>query len=173
MTTTEEEAPLAGPGGLFEKIRAHVPTPQGQGQVFERLVKAFLTHDPLFAERFSRVWLWREWPGNRGERDTGIDLVAEERDGGTCAIQCKFYGLRQSLRREHIDSFLVASSRMPFTSRIFVSTTERWSENAEKALADQRVPVQRIGIADFEASPFDWARFDPDHPDQLPPSIMD
>ena len=48
MTTTEEEAQLAGPGGLFAKIRAHVPTPQGQGQVFERLVKAFLTYDPTF-----------------------------------------------------------------------------------------------------------------------------
>ena len=168
MTTTEEEAPLAGPGGLFAKIRAHVPTPQGQGQVFERLVKAFLTHDPLFAERFSRVWLWREWPGNRGERDTGIDLVAEERDGGVCAIQCKFYGAGERLGREQLDSFLVASARTPFTSRIFVSTTERWTTNAEKVLADQRVPVQRIGIADFEASPFDWSRFDPDHPDQLP-----
>ena len=130
MTTTEEEAPLAGPGGLFAKIRAYVPTPQGQGQVFERLVKAFLTHDPLFAERFSRVWLWSAWPGNRGERDTGIDLVAEERDGGTCAIQCKFYGAGQHLGREQLDSFLVASARTTLTSRILVPTrTPTWSAN--------------------------------------------
>ena len=142
MTTTEDEAPLAGLGGLFAKIRAHVPTPQGQGQVFERLVKAFLTHDPLFAERFSRVWLWREWPGNRGKRDIGIDLVAEEQDGGVCAIQCKFYGAGERLGREQLDSVLVASARTPFTSRIFVSTTERWTTNAEKVLADQRVPHQ-------------------------------
>lgn len=27
-----------------------------------------------------------------GEHDSGIDLVAAERDGGLCAIQCKFYG---------------------------------------------------------------------------------
>ena len=159
---------LAGPGGLFEKIRSHVPTVQGQGQVFERLIKAFLTEDPLFRERFSRVWLWSEWPGRGGEHDSGIDLVAEERDGGVCAVQCKFYGEGQHLDRAGIDSFLVASGRRPFTSRLFVSTTERWGKNAEKVLADQQVPVQRIGIAELEASPFDWSRFDPDHPDQLP-----
>ncbi|MHB1523024.1 MAG: DEAD/DEAH box helicase [Candidatus Dormibacteria bacterium] len=165
---SERLQPLAGPEGLFETIRSHVPTVQGQGQVFERLIKAFLTEDPLFRERFSQVWLWSEWPGRRGEHDTGIDLVAEERDGGLCAVQCKFYGERQHLDRDDIDSFLVASSRRPFTARLFVSTTERWGLNAEKVLADQVVPVQRIGIAELEASPFDWSRFDPRHPEQLP-----
>ncbi|MHB1711221.1 MAG: DEAD/DEAH box helicase [Acidimicrobiales bacterium] len=158
---------LAGPDGLFEKIRSHVPTAQGQGQVFERLIKTFLSEDPLFAQRFSQVWLWSEWPGRAGERDTGIDLVAKERDGGLCAIQCKFYGQDHYIARGDIDTFLVASGRNPFTSRLFVSTTERWSTNAEKVLANQYVPVQRIGVAEFASSPFDWSRFDPAHPDQL------
>lgn len=160
--------PLAGPGGLFELIRTRVVTAQGQGMVFERLVKAFLSQDPLFRQRFGRVWLWQEWPGRGGEHDTGIDLVAEERGGGLCAIQCKFYGQSEYIRREDIDPFLVASGRMPFTARLFVSTTERWSQNAEKAVSNQRIPVQRLGVAELEGSPFDWTRFDPDHPDQLP-----
>jgi predicted helicase len=160
---------LAGPGGLFEKIRTYTATKRGAGLVFERLVKAFLSEDPLFKERFSQVWLWSEWPERpRGEVDTGIDLVAKERDGGWCAIQCKFYAPETTISREDIDSFLAASGKRPFTARLFVSTTERWGPNAEKVLADQAVPVQRIGIAEFEASPFDWSRFDPDHPDQLP-----
>ena len=158
---------LAGPGGLFDKLRSRVSTSVGQGLVFERLIKAFLSEDPLFQERFSRVWLWPEWPGRRGERDTGIDLVAEERDGGVCAVQCKFYGAGEYIGRDEIDPFLVNSARRPFTARIFVSTTERWTKNAEKVLADQHIPVQRIGIAELAASPFDWSRFDPDHPDQL------
>ena len=145
-----------------------MPTAVGQGQVFERLVKAFLSEDPLFHERFANVWLWQEWPGRRaGESDTGIDLVAEERDGGVCAIQCKFYGEGQRIGREDIDPFLVASARRPFTARLFVSSTERWGEKAEKVLADQVVPVQRIGVAELSASPFDWSRYDPSHPDQL------
>ena len=163
-----DAATLAGPGGLFEKIRVHVPTDVGRGLVFQRLMKAFLSEDPLFAERFKQVWQWHEWPGRPpGEPDTGIDLVAAERDGGVCAIQCKFYAPNTTISREDIDRFLVASGRRPFTARLFVTTTERWGRNAEKVLADQAVPVQRIGIAELAASPFDWSRFDPTHPEQL------
>ena len=34
--------------------------------------------------------MWDEWPERDGS-DTGIDLIGEERDGGLCAIQCKFF----------------------------------------------------------------------------------
>ncbi|MCL4413603.1 MAG: restriction endonuclease, partial [Actinobacteria bacterium] len=105
--------------------------------------------------------------GRAGEHDAGIDLVAKERDGGLCAIQCKFYSEDRYIARGDIDTFLADSGRGPFTSRMFVSTTERWSTNAEKVLANQHVPVQRIGVAELAASPFDWSRFDPAHPDQL------
>ncbi|MHB8263122.1 MAG: restriction endonuclease [Acidimicrobiales bacterium] len=130
-------------------------------------MKAFLTKDPLFASRFSKVWLWSEWPSRAGRHDTGIDLVAEEADRGLCAIQCKFYGEGQYIAKADIDSFLAASGERYFTSRLIISTTERWSANAEKELANQLVPVERIGIAELETSPFDWSRFDPEHPDQL------
>ncbi|MHB8320278.1 MAG: DEAD/DEAH box helicase [Acidimicrobiales bacterium] len=156
-----------GAGRLFQKIRDHVATNQGAGQVFERLTKQFLIEDPLFSKRFSKVWLWSEWPGQKRDHDDGIDLVAQESDGGVCAIQCKFYGEDKYIDRKAIDSFLVSSARKPFTSRIFISTTERWSSNAEKILGDQQPPVQRIGIAEFEESPFDWSRYEPDHPEQL------
>ncbi len=158
---------LEGPGGLFKTIRNHISTSQGRGQVFERLIKAFLEDDPLFKERFKQVWLWSEWPGRQGERDSGIDLVAEESDGGVCAIQCKFYGENEYIGRSDIDTFLARSGKRPFTSRLFVSTTEHWSTTAEKVLANQQVPVQKIGIAELANSPFDWSRFDPEHPDQL------
>jgi len=158
---------LAGPGGLFTKIRSNVSTAQGQGLVFQRLMKAYLSEDPLFSERFSKVWQWYEWPGRGADIDAGIDLVAQERGGGLCAIQCKFYGPNTTISREDINSFLAESGKRSFTSRMFISTTERWSRQAEKVLADQVVPVQRIGVAELAMSPFDWSRFDPDHPDQL------
>jgi predicted helicase len=142
---------LAGPGQLFEKIRNYVSTPQGRGQVFERLIKIFLKENPLFKERFSQVWLWNEWPGRGGEHDSGIDLVGEERDGGYCAIQCKFYDADSQISRSDIDTFLARSGKAPFTSRLFVSTTEHWTTTAEKVLADQFIPVQRIGIAKEES----------------------
>ena len=132
-TAAFDPGALAGPGGLFEKIRAHVSTDVGRGLVFQRLMKAYLSEDPLFVERFSRVWQWSEWPGRPpDEGDTGIDLVAQERDGGLCAIQCKFYAPSTTIGRDDIDRFLVASGKRPFTARLFVSTTERWGRYAEK-----------------------------------------
>lgn len=47
-----------------------------KGQRFERLMLGFLRVAPQWATKFRRVWLWEDWPGNDGEVDTGIDLVA-------------------------------------------------------------------------------------------------
>ena len=61
------------------------------GRAFERLMQAALSQEPgILGDRFADVWLWDEWPERDGP-DTGIDLIGEERDGGLCAIQCKFF----------------------------------------------------------------------------------
>ncbi len=75
------------------------PSSRDLGERFERLIRAYLTTDPLFAARFSEVWLWQDWPGRAGVADTGIDLVATEREGGVYAIPCKFYDPRTRCRR--------------------------------------------------------------------------
>ena len=77
---------------VLSKIRETATSTHRQGEQFECLIRAFLTHDPLQQTRFSEVWLWQDWPGREGQPDTGIDLVAKERGTeGYCAIQCKFY----------------------------------------------------------------------------------
>ena len=59
----------------------------GMGRAFASLMQAALSREPgILGDRFSQVWLWHEWPDHEGP-DTGIDLVAEEREGGLCAIQ--------------------------------------------------------------------------------------
>ena len=48
--------------------------------------------DPLLNRSYDQVWRWIDWPERKGKPDTGIDLVARERDtGDLTAIQCKFY----------------------------------------------------------------------------------
>ena len=54
--------------------------------------------------------------------DTGIDLVAAEREGGYCAIQCKCYAPGTRMSKSHLDSLISASAREPFTARIVVYT---------------------------------------------------
>ena len=61
-----------------------------KGKQFERVCKWFLETDPRYSDRLVNVWLWDDWPGRWGP-DCGLDLVAEDRDGKTWAIQAKCY----------------------------------------------------------------------------------
>jgi predicted helicase len=89
--------------------------------------------------------------------DTGIDLVARERDSGNyTAIQCKFYEPTHTLAKGDIDSFFTASGKKPFSNRVIISTTDRWGKNAEEALDGQTIKVQRIGMAEIAELPIDW-----------------
>src|SRR5690606_6779142 len=56
-------------------------------------------------------------------------------------------------------SFLAASGKSGFTERLIVSTTDKWSSNAEDTLEDQQVPVARIGVSDLADSGVDWSAF--------------
>ena len=139
-----------------------------KGRVFEKIVKAFLQQDKAQSERFSRVWLWNEWPGNRGETDTGVDIVARERDtGDIVAIQCKFWARSTTLYLNDIATFLAKCGQEPFKKGIIVSTTEKWGPNIEKSLRGREKPISRWGVSVFEYSSIDWAKFDLDTPSEV------
>lgn len=145
---------------LLDEIRENAASRRAEGDGFERLILTYLRHDPLYKERFSDVWLWNDWPQRRNVQDTGIDIVAEERDGGGfCAVQCKFFAQDHNLQKGEIDSFFTTSGKEPFTSRIIVSTTDRWSAHAEDALRGQKTPVTRLRAQDLRDSPIDWSRY--------------
>lgn len=102
-----------------------------------------------------------DWHGRQGRPDTGIDLVATDAvTGEAVAIQCKFYDPKHTVSKPDIDSFLSASGKAPFRQRVIVTTSNRWGPNAEHALADQQIPVQRVGLTDLAESSVDWDRFD-------------
>lgn len=129
-----------------------------KGHRFELLMKRYFETDPVYAEEFDQVWLWSEFPHNGGKKDTGIDLVArEKRTGNYCAIQCKFYAEEYSIQKSDIDSFFTESGKKLYDSRIIVSTTDKWSSNAEEALKDQSKDITRIRLQDLEKSQIDWS----------------
>ncbi|BDB63509.1 hypothetical protein RDE2_53030 (plasmid) [Rhodococcus sp. RDE2] len=133
------------------------PSNSERGTRFEQLMVRYFQLDPMLSQQYEQVWRWTDWPGRDGKPDTGIDLVARERDTGAyTAIQCKFYEPTHTLAKADIDSFFTASGKKPFTNRVIVSTTDRWGKNAEDALEDQTIPVQRIGLAEIAESPIDW-----------------
>ncbi|UKA56417.1 DEAD/DEAH box helicase family protein [Arthrobacter sp. FW305-BF8] len=139
-----------------------------KGSYFEQLIEQYLERDGVQAPQYNNVWLWRDWPGRNGKPDTGIDLVAERADGGITAIQCKFYGETHTMQKHDIDSFISASGKEPFTHRLIVSTTSKWTQNAEEMLDSQHIPVQRIGLSDFRHSNIDWSTYELTDPSKAP-----
>jgi predicted helicase len=116
------------------------------------------TNRAVYGRLFDQVWLWKDWPGRAGKVDTGIDLVAQEAETGDLwAIQCKFYEPDHVLSKPDVDSFLSTSGKHPFAHRLIISTTDRWGPNAEDAVDNQQIPVQRIGLADIAEAPIDWS----------------
>lgn len=154
---------------VLDELRAAATSESDKGTRFEKLIKAYLRVDPVFADQFSDVWLWNEYPGNNGKGDSGIDLVAEDRNTGHhVAIQCKFFAPTTTVSKPMIDSFLAASGKDGFKERIIVSTTEKWNSTAEDTIRQQLIPVRRIGMSELEHSRVDWAQFSLETPEYLP-----
>jgi predicted helicase len=153
---------------ILAEFREAARDMRNMGDKFERLFANYLVTEPYYKDRFSQVWMWTEWPGRGSKPDTGIDLVAEERDGGgLCAIQCKFYDPDSRIEKAHLDSFFASSAKAPFASRIVVTTTDHWSKHAEDLLEDERIPSIRIRLQDLQDSAIDWSQFSLSRPDRM------
>ena len=151
-------------------IRQNANSQFGKGRLFERLIQAYLLEDPFYKKRFSEVYLWTEWAQLRpevGGVDLGIDLVATERDGGYCAIQCKCYAEDKRISKADLDSFISESNRKPYTARMFVDTGKSWSKNLLKAIDGLQPLCQRISAADLASRPVQWPDLSHQAPDQL------
>ena len=133
-------------------------------------MKTYFTQDPLYKNRFSEVWLWSEWaarrPGFTGN-DTGIDLVAAEREGGHCAIQCKCYAPGTRISKADLDSFIAASARDPFTARIVVDTGDEWGATANKTIQSLKPACTVVRFGDLASRPFDWPDLVHEEPEAL------
>lgn len=153
---------------VLAHFRADAQSNRDLGDRFERLLCRYLELDPIYAERFSRVWMFNDWPQKGKVGDVGIDVVAEERATGEfCGIQCKFFLPEYTVSKEDIDSYFTALGNPLFTSGLIVSTTDRWGKNADHAIEHQTKPVNRLTVHDLDASPIDWSKFSPQRPQDL------
>ena len=163
---------------ILDYIDERSSSPYRKGELFEKLMREYFLKDPIYQDSFSDVYLWREWAALKGLEgtDTGIDLVAQERTGGYCAIQCKCYGPNTRIQKPHIDSFITASAiewstaegaRERFTSRIIVDTGKDWGQNALNTI-NRVVPRCHVkSFADLASRPIDWPDLALEVPEQL------
>ncbi|WP_085999647.1 DEAD/DEAH box helicase [Nocardia thailandica] len=150
---------------LLDELRSSALDERDKGDKFERLIKAYLLNEPEWTARFEDVWLWSEWPGRGHRTDTGIDLVAQRRDGqGLAAIQCKFYAADHKVSKADIDSFISASAKSEWTERYVFDTAAGWSGNAEETLEGV---AQRVDISCLDDARVDWSRYSWSKPDAV------
>lgn len=143
-------------------------TQKEKGTKFERLMRSWLLTDPRF-NQLQTVWMWEDFPAKNEISmfgDVGIDLVARTELGEYWAVQCKCYKEDAAISKGDVDTFLSTSSkqftcpftktRVAFTNRLWISTTNNWGKNAEDAIENQTIPVSRINLYDLEISPVNW-----------------
>ncbi len=151
---------------LLTSFRQQSQTVRDQGTAFEHLMVSYFQTEPCYKELYQNVQPYGTWAAEHlneldlgGATDAGIDLVATTFTGEHHAIQCKNYAPDHTLQKKDIDSFFTASGKTHFSNRIIVSTTDKWSKNAEDALEGQHIPVSKITLSDLENSVIDWTQY--------------
>src|SRR5690606_21329867 len=87
-----------------------------------------------------------------------------------CAIQCKCYDEKTMIDKASVDTFMSTSSRtfkdvdtlktVGFAQRMWISTTNKWTNNATESLKNQNPPVTRLNIHDLANAPVDWEKLE-------------
>ena len=154
---------------VLGKYRADSLSEAEKGTKFEELMRTYLLNRPQYKGMFDKVWLWRDFPFRKdfgSGHDLGIDLVALTFSGEYWAVQCKCYQDDTYITKEAVDTFLSTSGKRfgdgslepkRFSRRLWIATTDKWSDNAEASLLNQVPPVMKIGLGDLVSSPVDWA----------------
>jgi predicted helicase len=141
-----------------------------RGTLFELLVTAYLKHEPMYARLFDEIWMLGNVPDEYGipKKDTGVDLVARNREtGDLIAIQCKYYSKDTTIQKSHIDSFLNEVGKSYYAEGIIVTSTDKWSSNANDALLYRNKNIARIGLSQLRESEIDWSKFSVEKPKKV------
>ena len=153
---------------ILEELKNRGNNKSEQGTIFENFCKMILEKAPLFSDDIAKVWKWKEFPGNGGMHDNGIDLVALDKHGDYWAIQCKFFNRDSSVSKGDIDSFISATCRSfsiegkeyTYTQKYVFSTTENVSLNSSNLFT-------LIGPSTLIECGIDWIHFSLDKIDDV------
>lgn len=154
---------------ILSQFREMTLTERDKGTSFENLMVQYFKTEPFYKEQYSEVLSYSDWVDRYGtnlgistKKDTGIDLVAITTDGEFHAIQCKNYSPDHTIGKSDIDSFFTASGKTYFSHRLIVTTTDKWTGNAQDSLENQHPPVSRIDLHNLESSVIDWSQYHED-----------
>lgn len=138
-----------------------------RGTLFEKLVLAYLKHEPTYKALYQNVWLLSDVPDDYGisKKDTGVDLVAEQKNGDLVAIQAKFYTYK--VGKDSINSFVAELGKSYYQHGLIVSTVDEWNSNARETIEQNEKGIEIIGLSDLRNSQIDWSQFNFERPEKV------
>ena len=152
---------------IVQSLEREKMVQRDRGTLFELLITAYLKNEPMYARLFDEIWMLNEVPGEYKipKKDTGVDLVARNREtGDLVAVQCKYYSKDTTIQKSHIDSFLNEVGKNYYSEGIIVTSTDKWSNNADEALLSRDKNISRIGLSQLRESEIDWSKFSLEKP---------
>ncbi len=142
---------------VIDWIRDTSETEKEKGTKFERASRYYLKNDPVYAQRFSEVWMWNDAPTNDGA-DVGIDLVAlDAEDGSYWAIQCKCYASPTLNLKDVATFYAKAAIGDTYKHNMIISTCEDFGPHLDKTAIEYG--TVRLFADDMAASDIDWDSF--------------
>lgn len=153
---------------LIEQInQAAGDVQRERGTLFEKLVLAYLKHEPTYRALYQNVWLLSDVSDNYGisKKDTGIDLVAEQKNGDLVAIQAKFY--THKVGKDAINSFVAELGKIYYQQGLIISTVDEWNSNARETIEQNEKGIEIIGLSELRNSQIDWAQFSFERPEKV------
>ena len=162
---------------VLVQIRNAATSSRDLGDRFEKVTLDFFQADRHYSNRFgSRVWSWKKWAYDNGidRPDEGIDIVAEEKNGDLCAIQCKCYADDGSIDLKALGTFMTAAGTYNMKNLILVYTGDHITEKAEYHLKRRNGAILTQEM--MRAAAVDWSEFPklkPRKPHRLRPYQQD
>ncbi|GAB3051735.1 DEAD/DEAH box helicase [Virgibacillus ainsalahensis] len=155
---------------LIKEIDDKQREQRDRGTLFELLVITYLENEPMYKRLFDQIWMLSDVPAEYHipKKDTGVDLVARKRETGELvAVQCKYYSKDTVIRKEHIDSFLNEVGKSYYAEGLIVTTTDKWSDNADKSLNSRDKSIMRISLSELQESRINWSAYSFNHPKEV------
>lgn len=144
---------------LIDQINDNLDNNRDRGTAFEKMVVAYLKNEPVYRQKFEDVWMLKDVPAEYhiSKKDTGVDIVAKDREGKLTAVQAKFD--KGKVSKDEINSFVAETGKDYYAGGMLVATTDDWNKNAEATLTNTTKPFTRIGLSQLRHADIDWQKF--------------
>ena len=132
-----------------------------RGTQFEHLMCYWLLTDPVRKAEYDLVTVVRyeDWSERSGP-DLGVDLVCTDSQGRLWAVQCKAYALDTTISKDEVSTLVGASPADKFFGRIYITTSNGFTENAKSIAKDNS--VLRISRSTLDSSTVVWPESEKD-----------